>query len=100
MLIASVPEQGEERTGKRVPRCYDNQGETFDRYTIVIGESVYTMSHNALSPQGVNMYCCQVGEVEITDPEIEFSFLPSEVQEAVRRRVESHEETGKREREN
>ena len=81
----------EERTGRKIPRCYDNQGKTFDRFTIVIGSSAYTMSHNALSPQGVNMYCCEADGLVIDDPEIDFADLPDEVQEAVRRRMKSHE---------
>lgn len=72
--------------------CYDNEGKTFDRFTIVIDTSVYTMSHNALSPQGVNMYCCEVAKVIITDNDkkIEFTDLPAEVQQAVIRRKEAN----------
>lgn len=64
-------------------KYYDNGGETFDRYTAIIDGSVYTMSHNALSPQGVNMYCCEAGELVITGREVKFAALPREVQRAV-----------------
>ena len=35
---------------------YDNQGKTFDRYTIFIGRDVFGMSANPLSPLGFNQY--------------------------------------------
>ncbi|MHC4621289.1 MAG: hypothetical protein ACYTEQ_26390 [Planctomycetota bacterium] len=28
-----------------------------DRYTVIHGEAAYTMSDNAIAPNGVNMYC-------------------------------------------
>jgi hypothetical protein len=39
-----------------VIRIFDNKGETMDRYTVVIDESYYSMSENALSPDGFNQY--------------------------------------------
>ena len=44
---------------------YDNGGETFDRYTVVIGCNVYSMSANALSPQGVNQLALVLKEREL-----------------------------------
>jgi hypothetical protein len=35
---------------------YDNGGKTADRYTVVLDDSVFTMSTNAGSPQGVNQF--------------------------------------------
>lgn len=41
---------------------YDNEGKTFDRFTVLVPVKdenyydVYTMSQNADSPQGVNIY--------------------------------------------
>ena len=35
-------------------KVYDNGGATFDRYTIVTKDALYTMSTNALSPSGFN----------------------------------------------
>ena len=35
---------------------FDNRGATFDRYFVVVGRETYTMSHNPLSPQGMNQY--------------------------------------------
>jgi hypothetical protein len=44
---------------------YDNNGETFDRYTIFTPDgSVYGMSDNALMPNGFNMYIGDNTEVE------------------------------------
>jgi len=34
----------------------DNNGKTFDRYTVIIEDIVFGMSHNPLHPQGVNQY--------------------------------------------
>lgn len=33
---------------------FDNQGKTFDRYLVTIGDESFVMSHNPMSPQGVN----------------------------------------------
>ena len=74
-------------------KIYDNDGITFDRYTIIIDDDVYTMSHNALSPQGYNQY---MGTLEIdlididwsTDILIGIDDVPIEVQEAIKRRLE------------
>lgn len=35
-------------------KVYDNGGATFDRYTIVTKDALYTMSPNPLSPSGFN----------------------------------------------
>ena len=35
---------------------FDNEGKTFDRYTVVILGDVFTMSHNPNSSTGVNLY--------------------------------------------
>jgi hypothetical protein len=35
-------------------KVYDNGGATFDRYTIVTKNALYTMSPNPLSPSGFN----------------------------------------------
>ena len=37
-------------------KAYDSGPEFAVRYTIVIGSSVFTMSHNADQPNGVNLY--------------------------------------------
>ena len=37
-------------------KIYDNGGETADRYTVVVGGSVYGMSDEPFHPQGVNLY--------------------------------------------
>ena len=48
-------------SGKCVPdykkiQVYDNDERTFDRYTVVTSTDVFSMSHNALAPNGVNMW--------------------------------------------
>jgi len=73
-------------------RIFDNQGETFDRYTVLIDNEIYGMSHNPLSPQGFNQYCGELtsdinfdclGE-EITE---QYLSLPHKVFVAIHQRV-------------
>lgn len=47
-------------------RVFDNSGETLDRYTVIIGNDVYNMSHNANMPNGCNYYS---GSLESIHPE-------------------------------
>ena len=42
-------------------KIFDNGGESFDRYTVIIDNSVFGMSDNPLDPQGFNQYC---GDIE------------------------------------
>ena len=44
-------------------RVYDNGGESFDRYTVIIGTAVYGMSSNPTSPQGFNQYCSEANQI-------------------------------------
>jgi hypothetical protein len=48
-------------------RIFDNGGRTCDRYTVVIGTSVYGMSDNPTAPNGFNQYC---GEVYDLSPDL------------------------------
>ena len=50
-------------------KIYDNGGKTFDRYLICIGEDVFSMSHNACSPQGVNMWLGLKSEFDLSEME-------------------------------
>lgn len=67
---------------------FDNGGKTFDRYTVIIdNKDVYVMSANALSPQGVNRYLC-----DVTDLDWESVGEPiglEDVPEAVRKAIEN-----------
>jgi len=38
-------------------QVYDNGGETFDRYTVIIDNDVFGMSENPLSASGFNQWC-------------------------------------------
>lgn len=74
---------------------YDNGGKTIDRYTVVIDRQVYCMSDNATSPQGVNQYNCDVSEIDLAQLEndeerISVENLPSEVQLAIKDRLEEY----------
>lgn len=70
----------------------DTTGKFFDKYTVVIDKEVYSMSENALSPQGVNQYC---GGVELCKDfansrgfkRIKMQSLSNEVKRAIRERI-------------
>lgn len=70
---------------------YDNGGETFDRYTVIIDGNVYGMSHNPLSPQGFNQYRGKLSELPMArgnGDRITIESAPDDVQRAIGRRVE------------
>jgi hypothetical protein len=70
-------------------RIWDNEGETFDRYTVIIAGTVYAMSANPNSPRGFNQY---VGEnlcpIPVWGKQVPFKSLPKEVQRAIKLRRE------------
>ena len=71
---------------------YDNGGETIDRYTIIVDSHVYSMSKNALSPQGVNMYWGELGEFSNEvhlgkDVSNDYLSMPHELFVAIHQRV-------------
>ena len=66
---------------------YDNKGETFDRFTVVIGSSVFTMSDNPTSPHGVNMYVGELSELDVSSFGSKLSFIPEKIKNAVLGRI-------------
>ena len=66
--------------------CYDNGGETLDRYTIVIDSDVYSMSFDPSASGGVNQWMGEIGDLLINDPGVKCSSLPLQVQKAVNER--------------
>jgi hypothetical protein len=87
-------------------RVYDNGGSTFDRYTLLVGDRenetrnhIYMMSHNPLSPQGVNNYSFTTEGLMMALVTIEGSGkriryledLPQEVQTAIKQRIEGND---------
>jgi hypothetical protein len=76
----------------KVKVYHDEKTNNFDEYVVIIGNSVFSMSVNALSPLGINQYCCSVDELD-TDylnkncKEISFMDLPFQVREAVKLRM-------------
>lgn len=79
-------------------KALDNGGTTADRYTIIVDRDVFTMSSDALMPNGVNMYLMELdhrpdvrsreianlrdGSVWIT-----YEMLPDQVKTAIDRRL-------------
>jgi len=60
-------------------RVYDNGGETFDRYIVVIGGEVYSVSSDPLDPQSVNTHLGREYEVEIRGEELDADEVPENV---------------------
>ena len=72
-------------------RIFDTGEAYADRYTVIIGKSMYTMSKDALSPGGVNMYCCEVpADYESNNVEIDIKDLSQDVKWAILDRVKAH----------
>jgi hypothetical protein len=72
----------------RIEVYHDESGRYFDEYTVVIGNSVFGMSKNALSPQGFNQYCSEKRECNFAkEKKIQLRDLPDEVKEAIKRRI-------------
>lgn len=71
-------------------KVYDNGGQSIDRYTVIIDNDVYTMSTNALSPNGFNQYYGSVGDIlrwENVGQEVSLMTLPKEVYTAIKDRA-------------
>lgn len=69
---------------------YDNGGKTADRYTVFVGDSVYTMCDKPLSPQGFNQYAGNTGEIKQgvhLGKKVKISDLSDDVQAAIRQRA-------------
>ena len=66
-------------------KVYDNGGVSFDRYTVIIGREVYSMSDNPLSYNGFNQYVCEFNQLHLNDThkKIKFSELPENVKKAI-----------------
>lgn len=77
-------------------KVYDNNNYTWDRYTVCVyvPESntydIYSMSENALMPDGVNYYSHSQDYPYTADnheKEVEFTSLPIEVRKAIQIRL-------------
>lgn len=66
-------------------RIYDNEGETVDRYTVIIDEHCYGMSHNPMQPNGFDQYFGILGQDvdEGSHLGIKLDHIPMEIAEAV-----------------
>jgi hypothetical protein len=74
-------------------QIFDNGGRTCDRYTIILGQDVFIMSSNPLSPQGINMWAGTIpihkwGKCAPLGKPISFEGLSEEVKEAVCHRIQ------------
>lgn len=70
---------------------YDNGGQTFDRYTVIIDGDVFGMSDNPLSPQGFNQYSGKLHELPLArqGERVVPESLPEQVQKAIEARAGS-----------
>ena len=67
-------------------RVFDNSGKTFDRYTILIGNDIYVMSHNPNSPQGLNQYQGFTQETNVLDSQ-PMENIPIEITRAIAKHI-------------
>lgn len=66
---------------------YDNKGKVFDKYTVIIGSDIYTMSRNPGSPQGACVYhgtTCDRKYLERHNTKIALMDLPEPVQNRIK----------------
>lgn len=73
-------------------KIFDNNGATLDRYTILIGSSVFAMNEEPLSANGFDQYCGEIEDlpnVGKNQKEIPISSLCPEVRQAIELRKES-----------
>jgi len=77
------------KTNNNMIEIYDNDGATFDRYTIIIDDDVYGMSEDPLSPQGFNQYCGKLADFPFAreSTKVGLQELPFEVIEAIKNRM-------------
>ncbi len=75
-------------------QVYDNNGKTWDRYTIVISEpdgvNVYGMSTNPLDPDGFNQWSGDSSDnlsMETAGDQVSYSSLPIMVRKAIANRL-------------
>lgn len=73
-------------------KVYDNRGASFDRYTIVTEDALYTMSGNPLSPSGFNQFSHEIVEPyvpHLREVEVPLREVPVDVLIAIINRLES-----------
>jgi hypothetical protein len=69
-------------------QVYDNDDKTFDRYSVMFGNDLVGMSHNPLSPQGLNQYGGTVtGDLSPLGKELDWEDVPEEIKDAIRIRL-------------
>jgi hypothetical protein len=71
-------------------RIFDNDEARADRYTVVIGNGVYSMCESPFHPQGICQYCNELNkmpdDLSHLGKEICFSALNEDVQQAIKDR--------------
>ena len=70
---------------------YDNNGETWDRYTVVIDgdlENCYGMSEKPLSYQGFNQYVGRVSQAFL-DTQVKLDSIPACLEKAIQMRADN-----------
>ena len=70
-------------------RVFESDRDVADFYTVVIDDSVFGMSENPLSPQGVNQYCGELEDFDILIFGEELDYIPEELEKAIAERIEA-----------
>jgi len=77
-------------------KIFDNEGESLDRFTVVIGKNVFGLSEKPNSQFGFNQFAFTIGKGEgfhqlsdevLKQKKVKFVSLPIEVQKAIRDRI-------------
>lgn len=89
--LTAYGEDEEGKSGEITPEeleIWDAGTFVADRFSVRIGSSIFTMSEDATSPGGVNMYAGEESELPSwkQGKEIEFKWLPDAVKEAIAER--------------
>lgn len=85
-ILDELAERGVEaskKLGQNV-EVYDTGENVIDKYTVIIGDDVYTMSKNADSPAGVSMYAGNRNEVSISGDKLNEGEIP----DGIKRQIE------------
>lgn len=100
--LEDVPDKNEVKTPTIVakrkvraatePKVYDMGEDALDRFTVVISDDVYSMSHDPISPSGYNLWIGNLSEYAVANfgKEVPMDSLPDSVKIAIEDRLNDY----------
>jgi hypothetical protein len=100
--LEDVPDKNEVKTPTIVakrkvraatePKVYDMGEDALDRFTVVISDDVYSMSHDPVSPSGYNLWIGNLSEYDVANfgKEVPMDSLPDSVKIAIEDRLNDY----------